>query len=105
MNNVFIILGNTLMFIIAVFSFSSAVYIINNILKSKELRDMRNIKKSLENNTYLIDNSTFLSKKNFIYEYQNSGNSTILEKIEIDNSYLSDNMTLFIPKKVKGCVL
>lgn len=100
MNNVFILLGNILMYIMAIFSFGSAIYLINNILKSEELRDIRNLEQSLENNNYLTNNQ-FLRKKDFVYGYQNSYDSATLKKIEIENNYLPDNMMLFLQKEAK----
>lgn len=84
-----IVLGHIFMVALAITSLVSSILIIRTTLKSQELKDIKNIRRELENNAYLIQNSEVLVPKSFIFEQKDIGDSSQnLEKLEIDNIYL-----------------
>ncbi len=102
MENILVILGNILMIMLAIVSLISSIFVIRDIIKSKELKDIRNIRENLANNTYLMENLGLLVSESFIYGHKNTGSSPCsLEKLEIDDAYSSDNGSLLMDKEIK----
>lgn len=102
MENVFTILGNVLMIMIAIVSLISSIFIIRDIKKSKELKDIRNIRENLANDTYLMENLGLCVPESFIYGHKNTGSSPCsLEKLEIDDAYSSENYSVLMDKEKK----
>lgn len=102
MENILTILGNILMIILAIFSLISGIFVIRDIKKSKELKDIRNMRENLANNTYLMENLGLLVSKSFIYGHKNTGSSPCsLKKLEIDDIYSSDKDSVLMDKEIK----
>lgn len=93
MYNILIVIGHIFMVSLAIASLVSSILVIRIILKSQELKDIKNIRRELENNAYLIQSSGSLVPKGFICEQKDIDDSSQkLKKLEIDDIYQEKNL-------------
>lgn len=97
------IVGHSLLAILGVASGVSGIILIKELVKSQQLRDIKDTNRLLKNIiqlNYLKENSAIIKPRSFLYAHKNNGNSPcdLKDEIVINSIYLNENSKVFIKK-------
>ena len=103
MEEFILLLGDILMFCLAVFSIFSAAILVIKILKSQELKDKKDsysMKKNLCCFSFLLDGIGIVVPKKFMKSHRNAGpNPCSLQNLVIEDIYLTEKTNVIFNDK------